>query len=71
MSRKHRGILSIALFSRLSLLFVVLELFHDPTSCGKLIVIQMIHAMDMQMNFVQQNAIDYCCKVIDQFCISL
>lgn len=42
MSRKHRGILSIALFSRLSLLFVVLELFHDPTSCGKLIVIQMI-----------------------------
>lgn len=37
----------------------------------KLIVIQMIHAMEMQMNFVQQNAIDYCCKVIDQFCISL
>ena len=37
----------------------------------KLIVIQMIHAIEMQMNFVQQNAIDYCCKVIDQFCISL
>lgn len=37
----------------------------------KLKVIQMIHAIEMQMNFVQRNAIDYCPKVIDQFCISL
>lgn len=30
-----------------------------------LVVIQMIHAVEMQMNFVQWNAIDYCPKVID------
>lgn len=30
-----------------------------------LVVIQMIHAVEMQMSFVQWNAIDYCPKVID------
>lgn len=53
------------------LLFVVLELFHDPTSCGKLIVIQMILIPRNQRNCVEMHLLFACPVNTDKFCICL
>lgn len=63
----------LAYSCRLSLAFIVLELFYNPVSYRKRVVLQMMIVIEMKMDcvLVQMHLIIDCHVNVDQFCICL